>query len=152
YEAGDGAAGRVYGPGNRLQQRGDTQYRWDDNGRLVEKRKRGTDGDEAIWRYAWNGAGMLSAIEAPGGTGLEFAYDPLAPRVQKGVLTPRAPGERPEQVCLTRFVWDGDVLTHEIVKRAAESGDPIVETRSFCFEDDSFRPLAHSDRGEWFHY
>ncbi|RLB57921.1 MAG: hypothetical protein DRI90_17400 [Deltaproteobacteria bacterium] len=38
HESDPEAPARVYGKGNRLLQKGDTAYRWDDDGRLVEKR------------------------------------------------------------------------------------------------------------------
>ena len=38
-------------------------------------------------------------------------------------------------------MWDGDVLAHESVAADA-SGDPVVEERTYLFEDDSFEPAA----------
>jgi RHS repeat-associated protein len=49
-------------------------------------------------------------------------------------------------------VWDGDVLVHEISRRAQAEGDPVVEVKTYCFEDDGFAPVAHRDDGGWFHY
>ena len=50
-------------------------------------------------------------------------------------------------VSATRFVWDGDVLVHEIEARAREGGDPVVEERTYWFEDDgTFAPVAHRER------
>jgi RHS repeat-associated protein len=53
-------------------------------------------------------------------------------------------------------VWDGDVLVHEITHTAGASGDPVVEERTYCFDDGSFEPVAHRDgprdEGCWFHY
>ncbi|MEM1032085.1 MAG: RHS repeat-associated core domain-containing protein [Myxococcota bacterium] len=64
-----------------------------------------------------------------------------------------------------RFVWDGDVLVHERRVEAAAAGDPVVEERTYLFEDDGFEPLAHHEHrlhgddgtgrtadGAWFHY
>jgi RHS repeat-associated protein len=45
----------------------------------------------------------------------------------------------------TRFVWDGDTLVHEIRSRATAAGDPVVEERTFAFEDRSFVPWAQCD-------
>ncbi len=59
------------------------------------------------------------------------------------------------------IVWDGDVLVHEIREQCLEKGDPVVEERTYWFEDDGFEPLAHRERrvddvgrehGGWFHY
>ncbi|MDI3288314.1 RHS repeat-associated core domain-containing protein [Polyangium sp. 15x6] len=162
HEAGEGAGERVYGRGNRLLRKGDTEYRWDDDGRLVEKRWRdGTSGREELWRYAWNGAGLLQEVERPDGLRVEFGYDPFARRVSKRVT--RAGALRRERVAVseTRFVWDGEVLVHEIEARAQAGGDPVVEERTYWFEDDGFAPVAHKERrhddvgrerGGWFHY
>jgi RHS repeat-associated protein len=42
-------------------------------------------------------------------------------------------------------VWDGDTVAHAIRTRAAAEGDPIVEERTFCFEDGRFTPWAQCD-------
>jgi RHS repeat-associated protein len=64
-------------------------------------------------------------------------------------------------VCQTRFVWDGDVLAHSIESRARAHGDPIIEERTYWFEEDGFEPVAHHERRRvdgswegdgWFHY
>jgi RHS repeat-associated protein len=160
YEGGPEAQERTYGKGNRLLRRGDTEYRWDDDGRLVEKRTRDrASGKDEIWRYDWNSAGMMSLAEGTDGTRVEFAYDPLARRVAKRVTRPGATGVDRVSVSATRFVWDGDVLVHEIREEAQANGDPIILERTYCFED-GFEPLAHQERrkdvaparGAWFHY
>jgi YD repeat-containing protein len=38
-EAGDGVSHRVYGAGNRLERKDNTDYVWDDDGQLVERRE-----------------------------------------------------------------------------------------------------------------
>lgn len=139
YE-GEGGAQRVYERG-RLIRSGSTAYRWDDEGRLVEKRTEGAaKGADAVWRYAWNGAGQLRKVEAPSGEIVELAYDPMARRVEKRVSRVPGPGERPVLIARTRFVWDGDVLVHEIKEIARRGGDPVVEQRTYCFEDQSYEP------------
>ena len=146
---GDGKRGapRRYEQG-RLVQRGATQYLWDGEGRLSEKRVAGEAGEpEAVWRYSWDGAGLLRAVEGPSGEIVELAYDPLARRVEKRVSRVPGPGELPVQVSRTRFVWDGDQLVHEIKETARRGGDPIIEERTYCFEDDSHEPAAQRDGG-----
>jgi RHS repeat-associated protein len=146
YEAGEGAEERIYGRGNRLLRKGDIEYRWDDDGRLIEKRRRdGVSGDET-WRYAWSTAGLLKQVERPDGVRVEFAYDPFARRVSKRVTRGGATPLDRVAVSMTRFVWDGDVLVHEIEARAQAGGDPVVHERTYWFEDDGFAPLAHRER------
>jgi RHS repeat-associated protein len=151
FEADVDAAGRVYGKGNRLLRKGDTEYLWDDDGRLAEKRTRSAAGAEEIWKYRWDAAGLLKRVERPDGLVAEFAYDPFARRMSKRVSTP-AKGDDAASVVTTKFVWDGDVLVHEIATRAAAAGDPVVEMRTYCFEDGGFAPVAHREAGGWFHY
>lgn len=161
-EAGEGADEPVYGRGNRLLRKGATEYRWDDDGRLLEKRvSNAASRDEEVWRYAWNPAGLLKQVERPDGMRVEFSYDPFARRVSKRVT--RAGTTRLDRVPVseTRFLWDGDVLVHEIEARALADSDPILEERTYWFEDNKFSPIAHRERRrddvgrehqEWFHY
>jgi RHS repeat-associated protein len=145
---------REYSQANRLILRGNTEYRWDDAGRLVEKRVRDDKGSDAVWGYRYNDAGQLAQVAAPDGAVVDFSYDALGRRTQKRVSKPRVPGGEAIPVSLTRFVWDGDALVHEIKRVAREAGNPVVEERTYLFEDDAFTPLAHKDgaEGPWFHY
>ena len=150
---GEGGPTRRYERG-RLVERGSTSYRWDDEGRLAEKRTRDeATGAEKIWAYTWDSTGLLSKVVAPTGETIELAYDPLARRVEKRISRVPGAGERPVTIARTRFVWDGDVLVHEIKETARRGGDPIVEERTYCFEDDSFEPAAHREgSGAWIAY
>jgi RHS repeat-associated protein len=162
FEASTGAKAREYGKGNRLIQRGDTAYSWDGDGRLAEKVvKDPATGGERRWQYRWNGAGLLSGATGPDGTVVELTYDPFARRLQKRVSRQAANGGRPVPIATTRFVWDGDVLVHEIRRAARAGGDPVVDERTYCFEDDGFEPVAHRESRRddvglehtaWFHY
>ncbi len=144
FEAG--AAERTYGNGNRLTQRGTTDYTWDADGRLAEKRVKQPDGGYAVWRYAWNGQGRLGKVVAPDGTVLTFVYDALGRRLAKKVHRPAAPG-RTSVAASTRFVWDGNALVHEIRREAMAMGDPVIEERTYCFEEHQQIPYpwAHRD-------
>ncbi|WP_437585606.1 RHS repeat-associated core domain-containing protein [Sorangium sp. So ce1000] len=154
HEAGEDAAPREYGRGNQLVRKGNTLYRWDTEGRLAEKRVDDPEtGARRAWSYTWNLAGLLESVTMPDGERIEFRYDPFDRRVEKRMG--KAPASslqafRPHSV--TRFVWDGDVLVHEISRRAQAEGDPVVEVKTYCFEDDGFAPVAHRDAGGWFHY
>jgi RHS repeat-associated protein len=162
YETGEGAEERVYGQGNRLLRKGEWQYAWDQDGRLTEKRRSDpASGQDEVWRYRWDAAGLLKEVERPDGLRVAFAYDAFARRLSKRVT--RSGTTKPDRVFVseTRFVWDGDVLVHEIESRAREDGDPVVEERTYWFEDDGFAPVAHREKrlddvgrdgGGWFHY
>jgi RHS repeat-associated protein len=166
FEEGPDAETRVYSKGNRLLQKGNTQYAWDQDGRLVEKRtvepQPGLDAPkEEVWKYQWNAAGLLQRASRSDGIIVECTYDPFARRLEKKVLQQASKLTPPKLQSRVRFVWDGDVLVHEIREAGLEKGDPVVEERTYWFEDDGFEPLAHKEkrvddvgreRGGWFHY
>ncbi|WP_129349774.1 RHS repeat-associated core domain-containing protein [Sorangium cellulosum] len=154
HEGGPEAPTREYGPGNRLVRKGNMQYRWNPEGRLAEKSVEApATGTRRDWMYTWNLAGLLESVTTPEAERIEFRYDPFGRRVEKRVG--KAPASflhafKPHAV--TRFVWDGDVLVHEITRRAHAEGDPVVQVKTYCFEDDGFAPVAHCEDGRWFHY
>jgi RHS repeat-associated protein len=154
-DAGPGAPIRKYGPGGRLHARGDVEYHWDPAGQLAARVERAGTAEERVWRYSWDGTGRLAEVRAPDGKDVSFVYDALSRRVLERVR------QRDKLISLTRYVWDGDVLLHEIWQGADAEGDPIVEERTYFFEDDSFTPWAHREvrhgrkgRGApvWSHY
>jgi RHS repeat-associated protein len=88
----------------------------------------------------------------PDGERIEFVYDPFGRRMEKRIGRAIRRGQTFVPRAVTRFVWDGDVLVHEITRKAEAAGDPVVEEKTYCFEDDGFAPVAHRDAGGWFHY
>jgi RHS repeat-associated protein len=132
---------RLYGPGGRLLRRGETIYTWDAAGRLVEK----TTGAD-VWRYSWDAAGHLAAVDRPDGRRAEYGYDPLGRRFEARLYDAAPPLGRARLLLeRTRFVWDGDTIAHSIRSRAAAEGDPVVDERTYCFEDGGFVPWAHCE-------
>jgi RHS repeat-associated protein len=129
---------RRHAPGGRLVERGSSVYRHDEHGRVVEKRERSPEG-ERVWDYQWRDDHRLASVRAPDGAMISFAYDGFARRLEKRVEREG----RTESV--TRYAWRGDVLVHEIRERAQESGDPIVEERSYLVSPGSLLPLAHRE-------
>jgi RHS repeat-associated protein len=116
-------ADRIYGPGGRLEQDGETRYRHDEDGQVVEK----VTADGKRWGYAWDLAGQLVEVTRPDGQAVTFAYDALGRRVRKTFA-----GKT------TRYVWDGNDLVHEVVEGAAVT---------WVFEPGSFAPLAKIEGG-----
>jgi YD repeat-containing protein len=101
----------AYDPLGRLLERqhparGDLRYEYDAQGRLVTKRE-GQGEAERVWRYGWNGAGLLASVEAPDGLAVAFTYDVFARRIDKHVW--RA-GRLEREV---HYAWRGDVLVYE---------------------------------------
>ncbi|MDI1443569.1 RHS repeat-associated core domain-containing protein [Polyangium sp. 6x1] len=149
-----------YGQGNRLLQWGPSRYRWDELGQLVEKRTLTDRGAERVTRYAWGTAGQLLAVERDD-IRVEFTYDPFFRRIEKRVLKRTAPDRSAVLVSRTRFVWDGNVLAHDVEETLTAAGDPVVSERSYCFEEGGFVPLAQREsrrykndvvEGDWIYY
>ncbi len=82
-----------------------------------------------VWHYAWNGAGHLVEVARPDGRPVTFTYDALGRR-----LTKTFDGES------TRWVWDGDVVLHEVDD---ERGAQCAIT--WVFDEDRFAPAARLD-------
>jgi RHS repeat-associated protein len=161
FEATAGAALRIYGPGNRLLRKAGTDYEWDREGRLREARTTGASGDARATEYRWSAAGLLSSVRRHDGSIVEFMYDAFSRRVAKRALAQPSAGGPPSLVAATRFVWDRSKLVHEIKQTALASGNPVVEERTYCFDEDTGAPWAHRTvhlegerrvHGVWFHY
>ena len=115
---------RTYGPGGILERTTDTEYRYDVNGQLIEKRH----ADGAAWSYTWNGAGRLAAAQRPDGMTVSFAYDALGRRIRKEF-----------NGRITEYVWDGGDLVHERVRNAEGEIEPLV---TWVVEPGTFAPVA----------
>jgi len=89
-----------------------------------------------VWRYEWNGAGMLSKVVRPDGESVEFAYDAFGRRISK-----RHAGRT------TRWIWDRAVPLHETVETIAGTR-AADESTTWIFDPETFAPMAKvSDRG-----
>jgi RHS repeat-associated protein len=143
---------RSYAAGNILTGEGNRRYRYDGDGRLVQKTEQLEDGTERSWEYKWNAQGLLATVMTPAGERVEFGYDPFARRVQKRVVSISDDGEE-TLVRDVRYVWDADVIAHVIEDRGA--AEQFV--RTYCYDDDTMVPLAHRDgaadaSSSWIHY
>ncbi|HEY6330929.1 MAG TPA: RHS repeat-associated core domain-containing protein [Blastocatellia bacterium] len=118
---------RVLGGGGRLQRDGDTQYFYDEDGRLTEKHERGR-----IWRYEWTTEGQLRSVVTPSGDLWTYEYDAFGRRVKK-----TGPNES------ITYLWDGSVLAEEIkdVRSARTSS-------AWIFERGEFTPVAKIEGGK----
>lgn len=127
----DGEIERLeYAKGDRLIRKGETHYEYDAQGRLVSKIEPGADGEPQVWRYRWDALDQLRGVTNPQGEVWAYAYDPFGRRVEK-----RAPdGTR------FGFVWDEDVVLHELQDDAVKA--------SWAFDPHSFAPLCKFERGE----
>lgn len=149
----DRAGSRDYGPANVLQRRLGAEYLWDGRGRLIEKKVPREAGAADVWRYEWNEADRLKRVTTPSGDVIDFIYDPFARRLWKRVSIQG----HDRALVTTRFVWDKEVLVHEVKTAAGDRGDPVVLEKTYVWDDSDSEPLAHGDRwgtgpATWFHY
>lgn len=157
YEVAEGAPSRSYAPGNRLERRGGTTYRWDSAGRLVEQQSGTFESDApATTRYGWNSRGLLESVELPDGRRVIFLYDALGRRCEKRLYVPS--GNGPVLHESVRFSWSIDQLTHEV---HASRARPEVLCRTYCFDrhgtpwahrDESRSPDGPATAGPWHYY
>jgi RHS repeat-associated protein len=142
------SAPRRYEGGGRPVARGDTEYVYDRDGRVIEKRTAGPT--PALWTFDWREDGLLGGVHTPDGGHVTFAYDAFARRVLKRV-------ERAGERRVTRYAWDGDLLVQEVEQAARASGDPVVEERSYVFVPGRGLPVAQrrvrdGEAGAFEHY
>ena len=123
YKTFDGTD-RRYGRGGRLERVGNTEYRYDGHGNLVEK----ILADGAKWIYRWSPAGRLDEVVRPDGKSVTFAYDALGRRVRKEF-----------DGAVTEFVWDGDDLVHERVTSSDGAASPLT---TWVFEPGRYTPAG----------
>ncbi|HKP96266.1 MAG TPA: RHS repeat-associated core domain-containing protein [Fibrobacteria bacterium] len=130
-ENGEAEIPRTYDPGGMLVRQGDIEYEYDGAGRLISK-SGGKGSDPARkWKYRWDAKDRLRSLENPDGEKWEYQYDPLGRRCLK-----KGPDRE------TRFVWDRDVLLHEM-----EGKNPAI---TWGFEPESFKPLFKLHNGSLF--
>ncbi len=113
-----------YSPGDRLQRRGNTQYIYDGNGRLVKKIENYESQTPKVWEFSWDAEDQLRKIITPTGEIWEYKYDALGRRIVKQV--PKT---------TTRFVWNGNVIVHQVENKKALHS-------SWVFDPYSFVPLC----------
>lgn len=118
---------RKYSAGGRLEQSKDWTYKYDDEGRLIEKRHRVQV--QQAWKYYWNSAGMLEEVIRPDGSTVSFKYDALGRRIEKRLFNRK-----------TRWVWDGNVPLHEWNE---------VYTKDFTEEKGEFYTMKPSKTTTW---
>lgn len=117
----------TYAAGNRLQQKGSTQYEYDANSRLLRcTRNDGTDGPETA-RFEWDADDQLIAYTDPRGGRWEYSYDPLGRRIAK-----KSPDGQ-----ITKYLWAGDLPLQCV--------EPSGRTSTWLFDPRSFRALAMVD-------
>ncbi|WP_244206842.1 DUF6531 domain-containing protein [Streptomyces swartbergensis] len=121
-----------------VRRSGDISYEYDDQGRVVVRRKKRLSRKPDIWRYSWDSQDRLVAVTTPDGTSWTYAYDPFGRRVAKRRLGPDGRSVVEE----TTFVWDGFVLAEQITR--AVGAEPRCTV--WDWERDRFSPVTQIER------
>ncbi|WP_238392806.1 toxin C-terminal domain-containing protein [Buttiauxella sp. 3AFRM03] len=117
-------------------------WKYDVNGRLVEKLVDKGGYHPLQWRYRWDARSQLTALETPDGERWEYRYDPSGRRISKRCTNRQKTGYD--------FHWNGDQLTEEIPVYAG--GTPAYDDSiRWIYEPGSFTPLARYEKGQ-LHY
>lgn len=117
-------------------------WKYDVNGRLVQKLVDKGGYRPLRWRYRWDARSQLTGLETPDGERWEYKYDPFGRRISKRCTSHNKPG--------MDFHWNGDQLTEEIPVGA--DGTPEDENAiRWIYEPGSFTPFARYEKGQ-LHY
>ncbi|WP_053014237.1 glycohydrolase toxin TNT-related protein [Xenorhabdus griffiniae] len=145
--------------------RGDTHYRYDDNGRLIEKIEEHDGFRPQVWRYCWDTLNQLTHCETPDGSRWQYKYDPFGRRIRKikehdGKLTaanlqlwldgkPDLP-DNPKSLGGYDYLWSGNQLIEEVPYQL--DGTRLEARRvRWLYEPGSLTPAARVERGK-LHY
>ncbi|HAY4505313.1 TPA: hypothetical protein JZ923_004456, partial [Escherichia coli] len=117
-------------------------WKYDINGRLVQKLVDKGGYRPLRWRYRWDARSQLTGLETPDGERWEYKYDPFGRRISKRCTSHNKPG--------MDFHWNGDQLTEEISVGA--DGTPEDENAiRWIYEPGDFTPFARYEKGQ-LHY
>ncbi|WP_145502189.1 glycohydrolase toxin TNT-related protein [Yersinia similis] len=107
----------------RVVKRGDSQYRYDAGGRLVEKRSQKDGYRPQLWRYRWNEQDQLSELITPTGARWRYGYDAFGRRIRKLRVVDTPPlnemdassaGPATASLAGYAYLWSGDQLIEEV--------------------------------------
>ncbi len=125
-----------YDAAGRVVERGHTQYRYDDCGRLAMKRETRQGFRPKETYFDWDVQDRLVRVSLPDGARWRYRYDAFGRRVSK-VREGQLPSA--QAVARVAYRWDGDQLIGQQQYRADGSAAREVQ---WVYEPGSFRPLA----------
>jgi RHS repeat-associated protein len=132
----------------RVIRRGACEYRYDDAGRLVEKRLRRDGWRPQTWRYRWNAQSQLSEFITPDGERWCYAYDPFGRRIRKQKSMEGLARTTKPVGC--EYQWSGDQMIAETPLYA--DGRPAYEDSiHWLYAPDALTPVARWQHGQ-LHY
>ncbi|CAM2008771.1 RHS repeat-associated core domain-containing protein [Acanthopleuribacter pedis] len=116
-----------YQKGSRFASDGVLSYRYDEEGRVIEKREEKPGFRPQVWAFEWNESNQVQAVRTPSGQTWKYTYDPFGRRLEKRC------GQSG-----TKFLWDGDVLAEEVPFASGTDASAKV----WVFEPGQFVPMA----------
>ncbi|WP_234932221.1 RHS repeat-associated core domain-containing protein [Pectobacterium carotovorum] len=125
-----------YDAAGRVVERGHTQYRYDDCGRLAMKRETRPGFRPKETYFDWDVQDRLVRVSLPDGARWRYRYDAFGRRVSK-VREGQVPSA--QAVARVAYRWDGDQLIGQQQYYADGSAAREVQ---WVYEPGSFRPLA----------
>ena len=102
-KAADEPVKLTYVSGALLRRCGDTEYEYDNNGRLICKTEDSEGVEPKEWHYSWDANDQLRSLKAPNGDEWTYTYDALGRRIAK-----KGPYK------IEHFVWDRGVVIHQL--------------------------------------
>ncbi|MEQ9882603.1 RHS domain-containing protein, partial [Pectobacterium brasiliense] len=125
-----------YDAAGRVVERGHTQYRYDDCGRLAVKRETRPGFRPKETYFDWDVQDRLVRVSLPDGARWRYRYDAFGRRVSK---VREGQMSSAQAVARVAYRWDGDQLIGQQQYRADGSAAREVQ---WVYEPGSFRPLA----------
>ncbi|HEX4504039.1 MAG TPA: PAAR-like domain-containing protein [Scandinavium sp.] len=128
----------------RVTTRGDTRYRYDDCGRLVEKLGIRDGYHPQQWRYRWDSSNQLTELITPEGQRWQYRYDAFGRRISKRKL------HATKGIAGYDFHWSGNQLVAE-TPVYADGSVAAEQTVYWLYEPGALTPAARYQHGE-LHY
>lgn len=142
---------KVVQEAGRVKQRGKIFYRYDNAGRVIEKRIEEPGFRPKVWKMGWDTRSQLVRLETPEGAVWRYVYDALGRRVQRlQVLSGSEPNTAPEGKESPRgfgYMWEGARIVAEIP--LGPDGTWLEDQAvHLVYDMHSFVPLARAANGE----
>ncbi|MDE9465892.1 RHS repeat-associated core domain-containing protein [Xenorhabdus bovienii] len=149
----------------RVVKHGNVSYRYDDNGRQVEKTEHHDGFRPQVWRYRWDSQNQLTHCETPDGSRWHYRYDAFGRRIRKlkvhdgkliaANLQRWLDGKpdltaKPDTITGYDYLWSGNQLVEETPLYADGS---LAHDRSirWLYEPGAFTPSARYEKSK-LHY
>jgi RHS repeat-associated protein len=123
--------------GTRLRRAGAAHYEYDEQGRVVVRRKTRLSRKPDTWRYEWDAEDRLTAVTTPDGVRWRYTYDPLGRRSAKL----RLDADGTTVLERTVFAWDGNTLCEQ----TTEQHDAGWHT-TLTWDHEGHSPLSQAER------